>query len=467
MAQVDRSIPQHMLHAEVTDRTAQLLLALIVGLYLFVGTLYAVLTPPWQTPDEPAHYNYVAQIVERGGCCPVIAPGDWDLPALEALWAVQTPPDVDLSPIEYEDHQPPLYYIVAAFAYVLTGGSLIALRLVSVALGAGVVVAAYVVAERLFPEQRPLALGAAAIVGFIPQHVAMLASVNNDALAELVIGWLLAAAIAYLGLPARGEPNRPPVALLGLLLGVAFIAKLTAYGPALVAVGGAIALRAWIERHPLAWAAGQALRAGVIGAALGAPWWIRNAIVYGWPDLLAQRAHQAVVVGQLHTGEYVAVVGIGPYLAQLLTATFHSFWGQFGWMTVPMSGRVYLVIGLYLLGVAAGWLIGLYALRRTRAIRPVRWAGVWLLAGVVIVTMIQYGYYNTTFVQFQGRYLFPALIPLALLMAFGAWGWAWLLGRGLPARARRVLAWMPLAGAAWLPPLAVYALFRFVIPFLG
>jgi 4-amino-4-deoxy-L-arabinose transferase-like glycosyltransferase len=467
MAQVDRSIPQRVLYAGVTDRSARLLLAFIVGLYLFVGALYVVFTPPWQAPDEPAHYNYVAQIVERGGCCPVVAPGDWDLPVLEALWATQTPPDAALLLIEYEDHQPPLYYLIVAFVYALTGGSLTALRLVSVALGAGVVVAAYIVAERLFPEQRPLALGAAAIVGFIPQHVAMLASVNNDPLAELVIGWLLAAAIAYLGLPARGDPSRPPAALLGLLLGAAFVTKLTAYGPALVAVGGAIALRAWIERHPPGWAAGQALRAGAVGAALGAPWWIRNAVVYGWPDVLAQRAHQAVVVGQLHTGEYIALIGVRPYFAHLLTTTYHSFWGQFGWMTVPMSGPVYLLIGLYLLGVAAGWFIGLYALRRTRAIRPVRWAGVWLLAAVVIITLIQYGYYNVTFVQFQGRYLFPALIPLALLMAFGAWGWAWLLARRLPVRAGRALAWLPLAGVAWLPPLAVYALFRFVIPFLG
>lgn len=467
MAQGDRVVPQHVVHAAVPDRAARSLLALVVGLYLVVGVLYAVLTPPWQAPDEPAHYNYVAQVATRGGCCPVIAPGDWDYPSLEALRTGGFPPDADLSPIEYEDHQPPLYYLAGALVYILTGGSLVALRLLSVALGAGVVAAAYVVAARLFPEQKPLALSAAVIVGFIPQHVAMLASVNNDALAELVVGWLLAAAVAYLGLPARGEPSRPPVAVLGLLLGAAFLTKLTAYGPALVVAGGAIALRTWIERRPLAWAAGQVLGAGAVAAALGAPWWIRNAVVYGWPDLLAQRAHEAVVVGQLHTADYIAMIGAGPYLAHLLTTTFHSFWGQFGWMTVPMSGRVYLLIGLYLLAAGIGWFIGLYALRRTRAIRPVRWAGVWLLAAVVIVTIAQYAYYNTTFVQFQGRYLYPALIPLALLMAFGLWGWAWLLARPLPARARRALAWLPLAGSAWLPPLAVYALFRFVIPFLG
>jgi hypothetical protein len=33
------------------------LLPLIVFIYLVLGTLYAVYTPPWQAPDEPAHYN--------------------------------------------------------------------------------------------------------------------------------------------------------------------------------------------------------------------------------------------------------------------------------------------------------------------------------------------------------------------------------------------------------------------------
>ncbi len=41
-----------------------LLTFIIVG-YLVLGFLYASLTPPWQTPDEPAHYNYVRYIVEN------------------------------------------------------------------------------------------------------------------------------------------------------------------------------------------------------------------------------------------------------------------------------------------------------------------------------------------------------------------------------------------------------------------
>ena len=49
---------------------------LLLLLYLLVGSLFAIYTPPWQAPDEPAHYNYIRQLA--GGSLPVIAPGDYD-----------------------------------------------------------------------------------------------------------------------------------------------------------------------------------------------------------------------------------------------------------------------------------------------------------------------------------------------------------------------------------------------------
>ena len=53
------------------------LLALILIAYFIVGGLFAVYTPAWQAPDEPAHYNYILQVAHEG-CCPKIELGDWD-----------------------------------------------------------------------------------------------------------------------------------------------------------------------------------------------------------------------------------------------------------------------------------------------------------------------------------------------------------------------------------------------------
>ncbi|MEM6284983.1 MAG: hypothetical protein AAF787_22520 [Chloroflexota bacterium] len=132
------------------------ILGAIVTGYLLVGVLYALQTPAWQAPDEPAHYNYIAQIAENG-CCPVIAMGDWDNAYLEALKAARFDPALtaDIATIEYEDHQPPLYYLGGAAIYTLAPqqARLAALRIYSVLLGAGVVIFSYLVARQLFPHR--------------------------------------------------------------------------------------------------------------------------------------------------------------------------------------------------------------------------------------------------------------------------------------------------------------------------
>jgi hypothetical protein len=98
-----------------SPRYAALLVAVIAA-YLIIGALYATQTPPWQSPDEPAHYNYIAQVAGQG-CCPVIEQGDWDAARLEDIKRDQFPDGADLSWVEYEDHQPPLYYLIASVLY--------------------------------------------------------------------------------------------------------------------------------------------------------------------------------------------------------------------------------------------------------------------------------------------------------------------------------------------------------------
>ena len=100
--------------------------------------------------------------------------------------AVSFPPELSIDPIRYEFHQPPLYYALAAPIYGLTGGDPFSLRLFSVALGAGIVLLAYAIARRVFPVRPALALGTAAFVAFLPQHLATVAQIGNDVLAELL-----------------------------------------------------------------------------------------------------------------------------------------------------------------------------------------------------------------------------------------------------------------------------------------
>lgn len=429
-------------------------LAVILAVYLVLAGLYAARTPDWQAPDEPAHYNYVRQIADEGRL-PVIAPGDWQQEYQEQLKASRFAPELlgRLDSIQYEDHQPPLYYLLLAPVYALSDGDLLALRLTSVLLGAGVVIGAWAALRAAFPGRPVLALSGAGFVAFLPQHLSILASVNNDALAELVVALTLWAVIGYL----RGTSRLHP-ALLGVLAGVALITKTTIYFVAGI-VALAVLLRGRRERRSVA----AHLAATILPALLiGGVWWARNLHVYGGADFLGLERHDAVTVGQMRTDEYIEVVLGGDerqYLENLLRTTFHSFWGQFGWMAVPLPGTVYRALWGITLALLAG--AALFARQQgwPRALDGAERDTLLLFAVTIVLVTVAFALYNLDFVQFQGRYLYPALVPLAFIVGAGLCGWAGVIG------GRRALAeWLPLGAIAALALFAFYALQTYLVP---
>ena len=97
------------------------LLPAIILAYLILATLYAVYTPDWQAPDEPAHYNYVKYLGEQYRF-PLLKPGDFPAAYLEEIKTAHFPPEMSIAPIRYEFHQPPLYYLVVAPFFQVSGG---------------------------------------------------------------------------------------------------------------------------------------------------------------------------------------------------------------------------------------------------------------------------------------------------------------------------------------------------------
>lgn len=567
-----------------SERPHLFILAVIVLGYWLIGALYAIQTPLWQAPDEPAHYNYIRQIADDG-CCPVIEMGDWDSPYLEELKSTHFAPTLtaNIASIEYEDHQPPLYYALGAIPYRLTGGSVIAVRLLSVMLGTGAVIGVYIVGRLLLPNRHGTALSAAALVAFIPQHGVILGSINNDALAELWVTLMLVLVTVYLRQPktltlptwARRSYSvgvfivaaalllgaNLPVSvgvwlalvfislgvwmqspkintadawhvLLGTLLGLAFITKTTAYFMAAVvplaiiarpivlaaqtpiAKGAGVALKvvgaiskipmpnisrkneanmpkkglgrrfAWqmlkTAREVYAPALRRAYAAIVRGMGLvlavalliGGLWWGRNMLTYGGLDFMGLEAHDVVVVGQLRTVERIAEVGWDGYWRGVFTTTFNSFWGQLGWMALPLPNWAYSRIGFMLLGAVIGLVFDIVRMRlQSKRVPTTRQVITSALFGLTaLLVLLQFAYYNFSFYQVQGRYLFNALIPFTLLIGAGLDVWGRLLAAWLQARG---LAWGTYA--VWLMPLFLAGTFgafnlwliRFVIPYLA
>ncbi|MBE7512713.1 MAG: DUF2142 domain-containing protein [Anaerolineales bacterium] len=425
----------------------------ILATYLIIGALYALYTPAWQAPDEPAHYNYIRQIVQ--GCCPFIAAGDWDSAYLERIKAAKFAPDAledRLDSMQYEDHQPPLYYALLTPVFALAGGSLAALRLASLILGTGGVIAAWVGGRIVFPAGRWLAILAAGFVAFLPQYLAIMGSVNNDSLAVALSGGMLVWALRRLLQPEA--PSRWWIA--ALLAGAACLTKLTIY-PIVIILGVAAVLAAWREgRRGLALLR-EALPIALITVLIAAPFWLTNLSRYGFPDVLAQAAHDRIVVGQPQTADYIAAHGGMGWLADLTKTTFQSFWGQFGWMGIPMTETIYGGL-LALTGIAyVGGVTGLIVFKAARRrIAP----ALFVMGGALLVTAAAFAYYNTKFVQFQGRYLYPALVPLALVFAGGVGTWIALLS-GRWRGGRVVVASLLVVGLA---AFALYVLLRIVLP---
>jgi hypothetical protein len=143
---------------------------------------------------------------------------------------------------------------------------------------------------------------------------------------------------------------------------------------------------------------------------LSLPWFVRNALEYGGLDVLGLQQHTRVVAGQPRTSEMIAENGALPMAWAFLKTTFRSFWGQFGWMAVPMDGRVYDLLWLFGIAAGLGFIFGLVEAREQGTLSP----SIVLLACSGLLTLATYLGYNLGFYQAQGRYLFPALIPIGL-----------------------------------------------------
>jgi len=410
--------------AKPSDQTGELVLRLIVIIYLVLGALYATLTPAWQVPDEPAHFNYVTYVAENRRM-PELRLGDYPQAYLEELKARRFPPTMSIEPIRYESYQPPLYYMLAALVYSVTRALFawpmpLTLRAFSLLLGAATLMVSYRLVRAIYPEEPILALGTVAFAATLPMHVAITAGVNNDVLVELLVTLIIGRLVAM----GPNDWTTRRTFGLGALLGLAFLAKIWAYIAGGVAIF-ALFWDAWQSRHsgaPLTWRRVLQCAGLMLGVAalIASPWLAHNAVVYGPRDPLGLARHDQIVAGQLTTRQYIAQHGLQALLRDFLLTSFRSFWGQFGWMGVLLDERIYLALALLSLLAFSGLaLYGIRVIRGTKRISPQAKRGLALLAVWALLTVAGYIGYNTKYVQHQGRYLFFAIVPWGLGFTLG------------------------------------------------
>ena len=455
-------------------------LAIILVVYFALGSLFAVLIPPWQVPDEPAHYNYVRQLAQTGDY-PVLMPGDYNQDLISKQIApANARPSVSLDGVQYEDHQPPLFYTLAAPVFLVFNGALIPLRLFSLFVGGFVVIFAYLAIRGIFPAHPHIAAFAAAFIALLPQHLHMMAGLNNDSLSEALIAlsvWLSVRHINEQG----SKPGVPalPISLaqllpLAIVVGLGFLTKAQAYLTLPVVLFAILATD--FKRKPF----GQTLKAlafvTLVAGVIGLPWWVHGLQVYGGTDLLGLQRHNLVVAGQPTTAEWIVQNGWGGLLSRMVEFTFQSFWGQFGWMSIVLDQRFYWLFGTITIASTllflAWWVHSLSAWRRLRnkttTSRGESIYSPWLvltreqtialevLALLAVGTVLGFIWYNLQFVQHQGRYLYMGLISIG--MAFSL-GWHFILSRQ-----PRLQRWLWLALVVAFIALDAHLLFRVILP---
>ncbi|MFN4033700.1 MAG: glycosyltransferase family 39 protein [Fimbriimonadales bacterium] len=350
------------------------------------------------TPDEGAHFQYVAFVAR-----------EWRLPIFEGYEGVG-----------YEAHQPPLYYFLAAGVYHLVGGSGKGVRLLSTLCSAGVVWLVWLCLRRVAPERPLLALSGMGFAAFLPMHIAIGSAVGNDALTNLLFAATMYAMLCLLCLPAvRAKEQKRIVALLGALVGLALTTKATAV--LLLPLLGLGVL--WGARlHGQSWTRSWLATGLALGVALlmGGWWFVRNAMLYD--DPLLQKTFVDVFAGTAKAQDFLERGATwGQYLQLVADWTFRSFWFAYGSPRTAQTGLPNFLPDSVYWGLAAWTLITLIGfLLRLREPIPA-WTRAWLIlcAATFVLVLVSFGLFIRIFFQAQGRYFYPALLPISVFLALG------------------------------------------------
>jgi hypothetical protein len=423
---------------------------------------WALITPAFQAPDEVDHFAYTQSLVERGQA-PSRNPGSplarWSSAESLALEDIDfftdhqvgdtKPPWLSLQQRAYRAQAArlhpssgdgggnetaathgPIYYAALAPAYLLAGSSpfaqLTLMRLTSALIGALTVLFAYLLARELAPGRPWLAVLAGLLVAYEPMYGFISGAVNNDvgvnagaaALELLLIRMLRRGVTLPLGLLTGGLLTLLPFVKgtadsLYPVAAVAFLAALWRHHRRADAAGwGALALAA-VTVHELAGrldghlhpsaggASGPGGATSVTGPVLEHP---LGYLAYLWEVFLPRLSFMA------------------PHFETSAPPAFTIFvergWAAFGWYDVLFGRWVYLVIFGAMLAVP---LLALAAARlEWRFVRRnLVEAALLMMMPVAVVAGFEAAFYTTGVrpaISEFGRYAFPAIAPLAVLV---------------------------------------------------
>ncbi len=426
-------------------RGSALAIVVLAFVYLVQAIAWGRGVEPFEAPDEPEHIQ-MAQFVADHGRWPLIGT-DIGAHLLDETTRrlVPTPPkdpytgvrrwNLDRSHAFSVRHpyaaQPPLGYcglttgVVVGSAFGMT--DMAGARVAAAFMGAIGVLAAGLTVLRLRPDRPDLHLLAPGILAFLPQYVFVGSYVNPDVLGFSLCGVVLwRVAVGHV----RGWTAAEGVKL-GLAAGLALLAKASA-APTVGALLVVALIALFCGPASLGVAFRAAGAAAVAGVLVMLPWFAFLWRTYGtltpWGDpafgeIVASLPPMLRVTyfdGSLaatarpDADTWWKLLG-GPWIVSSIKSSF----GNFGWMDRPLPLWQHA-------GLALVWGAGAFGLFRgtLAAARERRWprgSAVLLACGLAAVLQLaaSLSYSLRWDYQAQGRYLFPAVVCVAVLAAFG------------------------------------------------
>jgi 4-amino-4-deoxy-L-arabinose transferase-like glycosyltransferase len=426
------------------------LAALLAAVAVF-GVAWALLVPPWQSPDTPSHYAYAESLATRDAL-----PGDShsqgassnqeaaDAAVGASRIAFSTPeaqpnwdPAADRAYREAAGHlsrsngggpnaaavNPPLYYLYADIGYLAAIGGdafdrVYAMQIWGVVLLLLTVFGAWLLTGEVLGRQRPAQLLCAAIAGFEPMDTFISTSVTPDAL--LIPLWTLA---LWLGARVikRGCRRRDAIALCAVTA-AAILTKATSYA---LVPGAVLALTLGWRRRP---AGERGDFRGTIGGALI----VLAAPVLAWIVVATALGRSAINTVQAAPGTHPAPFSIRQFLSYVwqfylprpsflkpfrITADLPLYdlwigegWGAFGWLDVRMTSWVYPLLA----GVTAVVAVtGVAVLTRLRGRLAIELIAFFALTSASLLAGLHLTDYRSfiagTGIVIQGRYSLPLI----------------------------------------------------------
>jgi len=406
------------------------LVASVLGGCLVLGTIYSVVTPIWEGPDELGHYRHVRFLVTN---LSLPGPGDSKSPLDElthpplyyAVTAVLT------SWVDTSDNLVPtlnpfaatgimeggvnkfLHSNAEAFPYRGTALAVHMARLVSVLIGTLVVFVTYRLGRLLFPERPEIALGAMALNAFTPSFLFMSGMINNDIMVTLFCSLTLLFSVKVV---LRG-PGLKDLLAVGVFTGFALLSKYNALAlvpVVLVCVGVAVARKAR-HRRSLAMSLAGVFLLLLSGALISSWWFLRSVALFGAPTTRSTK-----ILSRFLEDFRDPVAGLSrldwSLLPDGLKYFYTSFWASFGWGNISAADWVYRLLGVLCL---AG-LCGLVVFMLGRSKPALKAAAAILLLAFVSLSLL--AIYRTLIVNdpvLRGRYALPAISGVSVLLSLG------------------------------------------------